>query len=388
MKTPLISVIIPTRNRQKYASAAVRSILSYDSDIQIIVHDNSDNNMLREMLENVLDNPLVVYNHIDKKLAQVDNYNIAAENATGEYFCAIGDDDSILPEIVNCAVWMRDNNIDAVLPSKALSYHWTSCINGHYDAFLWIGGFNGEGAFHNPIHGLISLLKQGGQDYLSLPMPGTYHGLVKMSRMYEVKKKTGKFYGGLSPDIYSATCLSLLPNMRFVRIDYPITLPGVCPQSGSALSVAGKHIGNLEDAPHFDGLLEPYSWDVLVPKIYSVQTIWCETMIHAIKKMGREDLIDQYFDRSQLITKLYYENYEQRDFIIKCLSDDDRLLISKKRNMLNRFYDMIIHLYFYLIGKRKRIYGCQNIGQAAIEVQKYIKRFYGDGFWDNLSCPI
>ena len=40
----LLTVIIPTRNRQQYAEAAARQILSLRQDIQVIVQDNSDNN--------------------------------------------------------------------------------------------------------------------------------------------------------------------------------------------------------------------------------------------------------------------------------------------------------------------------------------------------------
>lgn len=387
MGIPLISIIIPTRNRQRYANAAVRTILSFKKDIQVIVQDNSDDNSLKEMLIDILDESTVIYNHIDGKIGGIDNYDIAARNATGEYFCAIGDDDSLLPEIEDCALWMKKNNLDAVLPFKGISYYWPGNLEARHNAFLGIGEFNGTVAYHDPLNGLLELLKQGGQNYLSLPMPGSYHGLVKRSRMQEIAIKTGKFYGGLSPDMYSATCLSLLPNMRFARIDYPITLPGICPQSTSALSDHGKHFGEFEDTPHFVGLLEPYSWDALIPRIYSVQTIWAETMLHAIKRMGRSDLIDKYFDRSQLISQLYYKNKEHKQFLLTHLSENDRLLV-KKFNKHNINYNQIMRKIRYLIsyglGRSKRVYNCMTIKQAVDEVQKYIRKFFNN-YWTQLD---
>ena len=125
----LISVIIPTRNRQIYAQAAVRHILGISKEIQIIVQDNSDNMSLRKDLEDLLNNEQIIYNYIGERIAGIDNYNIAASYAEGEFFCAIGDDDTVLPNIIDCAKWMKRNNIDAVKPSKDLVYWWPDSKN-------------------------------------------------------------------------------------------------------------------------------------------------------------------------------------------------------------------------------------------------------------------
>ena len=357
MDTPLISIIIPTRNRQKYAYAAVKSIISYNANIQVIVQDNSDDESLKDLLIDEIATSKVIYHYIEKKIAGVDNYNIATQYATGEYFCAIGDDDSVLPEIIDCARWMHKNNIDAVLPSNALFYFWPSEVKAKHSAYLGIGSFSGSILPYNPEEGIIKLLNQGGQGYLSLPIVGSYHGLVRMARMREVKDITGRFYGGLSPDMYSAVCLSLLPDMKFFRLDYPITLPGICPESTSAASDAGKHIGFLKDAPHFDGLLEPYTWDKIVPEIYSVQTIWCETMIHAIKKMNRSDLINKYFNKEQLINRLVSGNIAKREFIMQFLSEYDKAMIDSQYTANEKKNELIARIKYILsliIGKRKR----------------------------------
>ncbi|MNT58405.1 Spore coat polysaccharide biosynthesis protein SpsA [compost metagenome] len=48
---PLLSIIIPTRNRKEYAASAIRSILSIPSeDFELIVQDNSDNDELLALL--------------------------------------------------------------------------------------------------------------------------------------------------------------------------------------------------------------------------------------------------------------------------------------------------------------------------------------------------
>ena len=78
MKDFLISVIIPTRNRQSYAEAAVKNILSLGSDIQIIVQDNSNDDSLYRRLKTLIDGDRLVYHYRKDKIAGIDNYNIAA----------------------------------------------------------------------------------------------------------------------------------------------------------------------------------------------------------------------------------------------------------------------------------------------------------------------
>ena len=48
----LLSIVIPTRNRQKYALQSVQQIYDVTDDaVQIVVQDNSDDNSLSAMLE-------------------------------------------------------------------------------------------------------------------------------------------------------------------------------------------------------------------------------------------------------------------------------------------------------------------------------------------------
>ncbi|NBH32781.1 glycosyltransferase family 2 protein [Clostridiaceae bacterium] len=389
MKDFLISVIIPTRNRQSYAEAAVKNILSLGSDIQIIVQDNSNDDSLYRRLKTLIDGDRLVYHYRKDKIAGIDNYNIAASYVTGEFFCAIGDDDTVLPSIVACAKWMKRNHVDAVRPSKQVFYFWPNPEKGARNAFLEIGHFTGKAKLYRPEEGVIELLKNGGQNYLKLPMVGSYHGLVKTKCMKEVRDLTGRFYGGLSPDMYSAVCLSLLPNIRFADIDYPISLPGICPESTSAASDLGRHIGKLETAPHFEGLQETYIWDERIPALYSVQTIWCETLFKAICAMHREELIELYFSREKLITAIYNENKNQRKLILESLSKNDRQLL--KNNSENntksyrKFCSRFLYVMNFLLRKKYRKYNCKNIENASFYVQKWLNRKVYQKAWKKID---
>lgn len=380
----LISVIIPTRNRQIYAQAAVRNLLGISKDIQIIVQDNSDDMSLRKDLENVLNNEQIIYNYIGERIAGIENYNKAASYAEGEFFCAIGDDDTVLPNIIDCAKWMKKNSIDAVKPSKDLVYWWPDSENTRSQkrkyGYLGTGLFSGKCDVQDQYEGMKELLKAGGQGYLSLPIIGSYHGLVRTECMKKVFDVTGKYYGGLSPDMYSAACLSLLPNVKFVYIDFPISLPGVCPKSTSAQSQDHEHVGNLETAPHFIGLKHPYLWDTRVPKYYSVETIWAETLLKAVSAMGQEELIEKYFNEKELIRAMYMNNYEKKEEIIKCVDPAMQSYLLSLRNLenkkrLHKFYKYlkkVLAIFLRAAGKTLGKKNCSSIQEAVEYLCKFL----------------
>ena len=114
----LLTVIVPTRNRQKYALKCIEYILSLKLNIQLIVCDNSDNRSLEENVKAFETDPCFKYVYISQRIACVDNYETAASLAEGEYFCAIGDDDTILPNKINVTLWMKKNNQCNVMDEK------------------------------------------------------------------------------------------------------------------------------------------------------------------------------------------------------------------------------------------------------------------------------
>ena len=377
----LISVIIPTRNRQRYAEAAARQILSLHQDIQVIVQDNSDDNMLEESFADLRDNKYFIYNHIDERISFVDNYELAVSFAEGEYFIALGDDDGLLSNITECVNWMKKQKIDAIKPSVKSSYTWPdpdSDVLAKREGVFSTKTFSGKIRFFDTRTTVIDLLKHGGMDYLVYPLAGTYHRIVRMDLLNEVKQKTGRYYSGLTPDMYSAISLSLLPNIRFAEIDYPISLPGVCPTSASAKSAKGEHCGKLETAPHFIGLKEPYIWDERIPKFYSVETIWGETLLKAIVAMKEEGLIDEYYKEDYLLYYLYKNNQNVRNDIESLLGKDRinslNIVAKKEKGKVIKFFTRGINYILRRIpGNSVVVARCKGISEATSEVNKMIK---------------
>lgn len=305
----LLSVVIPTKNRQIYCLSAVESILSLpNSNIQIIVQDNSDDLKLSTMLDKFKSDSRLVYRYTPPPFSSVDNCNAAVELATGEYVCLIGDDDGINPEILIATQWAKDNNVDALVGNINANYRWAG--TGAPDTFftkmtdgtLTILDFDGKARIVDVEDSFNQLMKNGCTNYLEFSFPKLYHGIIKKSVLEKIKQETGTYLKGLSPDIYSAISLACHVN-KLIVIDYPLSIPGVCGQSTSITEgQLKKHSKKLEDAPHFRDRVD-YKWSKEVPRIYCVQTIWADSGFAALREMKRTDLIEK-FDKYMLYANI------------------------------------------------------------------------------------
>lgn len=326
----LLSVIIPTRNRIKFCIESVKQILSVcnavdSGKIEIVIQDNSDNDGLREEIEKLgADN--IRYNYNGKVISFVDNFSEAVSLATGEYLCMIGDDDGILPNIIDAVKLAEEKKVKAIIPALNVVYIWPmkeSFVKNGENGYLYFSKKNPEYKLVKCGNALPELMKNGGQEYQKYGMPRLYHGIVHRELLEKIECKTGNYFGGLTPDIYMAVALSFVCD-KALRLNYPVTISGVCSGSGSANSATGKHTGKLSDAPHFIGH-ESYEWSKEVPEIYTVETIWADTALHAVedfnaaekKNFSIKAMISVcYFKYPQFRTEL--ENFRKKHGISIC----------------------------------------------------------------------
>lgn len=290
----ILSILIPTRNRQEYTLNVIKHILGInDNRFQLIVQDNSETDSLKALLNNYLSDNRIKYYYTQDVLSFVDNFSIGISNCMGEYVTVIGDDDTINPAIIDIAEIAYNKGIKAITPTLPLIYFWpqSGVYSDKDQGRLAIASFSCSAKYYNTKKEVKKLLKNGCQNYLSFNLAKAYHGLIKKSVLDELKDKTGNYIGGLSPDIYLSIGISLLID-EVLTIDYPLTISGICNKSGSADSATGKHTGALEQAPHFKGHIN-YKWSSIVPKFYSVETIWGDSALAAIMDLKCE-LIDEF----------------------------------------------------------------------------------------------
>lgn len=284
---PLLSIVIPTRNRQKYCISVIEDILSYDySNMELCIQDNSDDNKIEEYIQNRKFDSRLKYKRISQQIASVFNIGGSLGLATGKYVIMIGDDDTILPDLFTAVEYMNQNNIDSLCSKPIVNYYWPEAHAKYPNGGLVIPPIinkEKEPQFVDVKQQIELLFKKGTIRYARYDLPKVYHGIVKLEYIKEIYNKIGLYCGGLSPDIYLVVCLSVLVKNHY-KIEYPLTIAGACSVSTSSSKSKDSQVGELESMPHLK-LRGEYKWDKLVPAYYTGDTIWAESALKAVSDL-------------------------------------------------------------------------------------------------------
>lgn len=341
----LLSVIIPTKNRQVYCIESIKSILiDIDYRCEIVVQDNSTDDSLKQMIIG-LNNINIIYNYNSKPLSFIDNFEEALNLSSGKYFIVLGDDDSTTKDILTIVEWMQREDIESLASSFVVDYIWPNDqIEKYKMGYLTIPDYKGAVRKVDVDKNLNKLISNGFLAYQAFDLPRTYHGIVKRVCMDEVKKIGGRYFGGLTPDIYSTVALACVIKNHSV-IDYPFSIAGACPASATVTATVGGHSGELKDAPHFNNRGN-YDWEITIPRYYSVETIWAETAIKALKDMKYPNW-EKRFNKYKLYV---YGIYNNRTFIFS-LSLKETFNLSSINyfhyiRLINGFKNAIINKFF------------------------------------------
>lgn len=294
---PLLSIIVPTRNRAQYAIPCIKSILNITSfSFELIVQDNSDNNELENFIVNNINDERLKYNHILDQVDIVSNFNLATDLSNGEYICFIGDDDGINQSIIKYVSWAKNQEIDAVITTRPVQYYWPDIYFKLYkrtfSGTLIIKPFSSKVFFVDPHKELVKCINTAGSNFLLSNLPRVYYGIVRRKHLVEVRQRTGTYFPGPSPDLAGALAVTNFVK-RVCCIDYPLFIPGSSGKSGAGWGANKKHLGDLSSFSH----IPPYyinNWSKLVPPYFSGNTIWGENVVQVLKALGNDHLIKNF----------------------------------------------------------------------------------------------
>lgn len=329
---PLLSIVIPTKNRQEYAFFAIKNILSIDhKSLELVVHDNSDSNVLeKKLLENINDKRLV-YRHDNRPLSTIHNFDYAMKYVNGKYVCYIGDDDGINPEIIKIIEWANENNLDAIIPSNPVTYAWPSVKNnGELIIYPFTKKFNQIDVEKN----LNIFLRSGAVYFLNYGLPKVYHGIVKRECFDQVYNKLGYYFGGLSPDIFASIAISSFFPNKVISIDYPITIAGTSYESDHTHRTKEAKNKKLSNAPHFNNR-GSYKWSSFVPSIYSGSSIWAESGIHALEDLDKHELIKK-INSTMLAAEICIDSPQNEKKVLDEFLNPENLFVIKYKFYLSK----------------------------------------------------
>lgn len=284
---PLLSILIPTKNRYRTLIPVVTEILTRiaDPQLEIVICDNSDPRSL-EVDALVASDRRIRYLHSPEAISIVENTERGLAACNGEYLCFIGDDDLVSPHIMTIVRWLKGVGEDCLIYPPA-RYWWSDVV------FAKESQFEHPGAFWLPRVGdtgvrrlsskaeLARVYKRGGVAYMDLPR--LYHGIASRSAIERITQRFGRSVPGSSPDM--ALCIALaMTNESYISIGFPVSIFGASQNSGGGWTAAKKHHGRIADQKHLPGdILD--NWNPKLPTIWTEQIIYPQT-IHEVAKRG------------------------------------------------------------------------------------------------------
>lgn len=291
----ILSIIIPTKNRYTTLFSVVDMILSFNlnEDIEIVIQDNSEiNNEALDFIEKRANYKNLKYYYSSESLSVIENSDKAVLNSNGEYVCFIGDDDGVMPNIVEVVQWMKTNDYKA-LKSYKPNYFWpnqkSNYLSNDTSGVLQYKKWSNEYKVINTQEALDYTLRKGGVTIQMLPC--LYHGIVERKTLDKIFSLANTYFPGPSPDMANAIALTQVID-QFVYVDYPVIISGKSTKSTGGAGVLHQHVAKIEDVKHLPKDTSS-KWDVRIPKYWTGPTIWCESVVKVLEVFNNQKAIDK-----------------------------------------------------------------------------------------------
>lgn len=366
---PLLSVVIPTKNRYTTLFPLVRALAEFASEnIEIVINDNSDDNNEAIEFFSTLESDFVHYYHTVGWVSVVDNCDLAINHSKGEYVSFIGDDDAVIPEIVDVVKLMKKYNIDSCCCNYSI-YKWYSDPERNIYPFSYRYS-NNKLNIPDCMKLVKNTLKNGVQNKRNFP--GVYHGITSRKVLDIIYEKTGSYFPGPSPDMANAFAIALIPSVKHINIFVPIVIDGYSKVSTGRLTETKQHIGKLEDQSFLPkDTVE--KWTPELPNIWLPNTIWPQSAIQAIKRMKCDELL-QVINYEAVYMKIWLKFPEMRKI---CQEYSKRY--SGITNKISTFFSVgISYIKNRINDNKKKTYICIKeqitIESAIKETSKIIKK--------------
>lgn len=282
---PLLSIVIPTRNRYETLLSTVKAMVDSipDPRLEIVIEDNSDDPSPAYRFFGEFHDSRIRYAHCSESRSIVENTEFALDRASGEYVTFIGDDDFVLPDIVEHVQFFARRGIEAV--SYPPAYYWWDTIHfqipSHYHqpcAFWYPSKASSDHFLIDTTRELELVMAQGAVGLFKLPR--VYHGIVSRTVLAKIKAETGRFVNGASPDMALAVGVAHVIDSH-TWFGRPLTVYGASKNSGGGWTASQTHFGKIADQAHLPQWTKD-NWSENLPPVWSEHTIYPQTAIEVL----------------------------------------------------------------------------------------------------------
>lgn len=152
---PLITVIIPTYNRPKMISRAIKSVLNQTyPHVQVCVYDNNPGTETTKIIKKMMKtDSRVKYYHHKKNIGGISNFNFGLNHVKTPFFSMLCDDDILLPNFCETAI----NGLEKY-PSAMLAISKTIIMNKKgIISRVTLSSWDKEG-YYKPTEGFIKCI--------------------------------------------------------------------------------------------------------------------------------------------------------------------------------------------------------------------------------------
>ena len=322
MSSPVLSICVPSRNRQVYFQETIRALTaSLRPDVEFVLADNSDDAGVMDdfMAERTRDPRIRYLPSTGTTLAMMDNWERSVAAATGRYVAFIGDDDYIDPDLAGFIV-----NLERIVQADAIAwtgpnYIWPTPGSPARSIAISLGNrvsrmskqalvrkaFMWEGASHVPLSGF-----------------SIYHGALSRPLIDRIRRLgNGRVFEFPVVD-YELAFKAILIGETFIHSERPFSILGACPLSNSVATgklaaerAAQRNFNaeqgwDLNEAEWMKGM--PFrTWHGMTACIYLIQH-WL-TQKTGMKQEGHEENLVRAMTRNCSL----YRSREDFDTIVR-----------------------------------------------------------------------
>jgi hypothetical protein len=367
---PLLSIVIPTKNRYYYLKFIVEYFHSIESsDIELVIQDNSDfgtNHDFFIYLSTINDHR-ITYSYIEESISVVENSDRAIAKSRGKFVSLIGDDDIFSKHILRFLSDPNNNQVDSILLKKAF-YTWPDVKPRLYgerlSGKLILQKFNNKIVSVNSLNILKKVIHQGGVVLGDLPC--VYHGIIRREILEQVFELTGSYFPGPSPDMANAVALSLVVK-KHIKVNIPLIVAGHSYSSAGGQGAQGQHNGEIENVKHLP-IDTAAKWTKKIPFFWSGNTIYAESVVKSLEKMKAIKYLELFNYDYLYASCLVYENHF-KDRVYKLIQNKRHLYCTSSKIK-------VVYYYFVIWIKRFWFHTINNIDLLfPYKLKKYVKYY-------------
>ena len=253
---PLLSVIIPTRERAETLQYTLRTALDQSSqNFEVIVSDNFSQDNTAEVVRSLSD-PRIRLINPGRRLSMCDNWDFALLHAAGNYVMFIGDDDAVIPGAL-------DKLEASIQTTHCLAYCWPR------PTYVWPMDGKPARVSHLPPTTQASEINLENLARVVVSMAGwrwslipcMYHSAVAKRIPDSIREKTGRVFHSMAPDVFMSMAVPVFAKTA-IDLGYCVSVTGQSQKSNSGI------IGRPDRHEYFDQFIQEYGDYKIHPTLF------------------------------------------------------------------------------------------------------------------------